>query len=125
MDELLKMLLSDLESAVSRLMEIAPQVWAVYILQVRVWAIQQLAWALFLGLAQIPTIRLLKYSWHRRKGASDYDERAGWNIAIGSLTALSILLFLLAMSLVSGAIGKLINPNYYAIVNIFNLVKGD
>lgn len=128
MDEVLKLLLADIETAVSKLMEIAPQVWAVHVMQVRVVAIQNLIWAVVLALLNIPSMRILAALIRGRKKQAAkeyYSDTVEWDLGIAGMVCLIGILIFAACYYLSDAVGRLVNPNYYAIMAVFRMIKGE
>lgn len=124
MDEVLKLLLADIETAVDRLMEIAPQVWAVNVMQVRIVAIQDVLWSLFAIGSSVASYRGFRWAL---KGYRKEDEWhfGCWDIGVGLFVTVIVVFVTAAFILLLNAIGRFLNPNYYAIVAVFHMIKGD
>jgi hypothetical protein len=128
MDEVLKQLMENLESVIETLSSLAPHVWAVYVMQVRVEAVQWLLWGVFVGLLIIPAVKVhrwVKGEIEKKEGGDDDDD--GLFFAVFLVSACAVV-GLAASSLhhLLLAVGRFINPNYYVIKSLLDIIsKGD
>lgn len=98
----------------------SPILWEAAVRQVWLGALGRTLWALLCGGITAALIPFAIYSVRRYRQANGFN---WWDFTAGIAGVLAFAFFLLTLGLLQEAVGFVLNPTYYAIVNLTKLVK--
>ena len=113
-EEILRKLVEFIENA-------SPVIWAAASRQVAVNAIRTILAAIVFLVATLVLARLAAYC--NKRYHEDERESEDWNVGRWTSITLGLVFFVIFLILAIGVIGPLVNPDYYAIQVLINLVR--
>lgn len=101
--------------------EMSPFVWQTLLRQVHIHAIQNIIWAVFFSISVFVFLRLAKHSWLQSN--EDPFNGGEWKALCMVSIILAIACLVASLESTTSAIGRFLNPDFYALQYILSQLK--